>query len=210
MARIKEKRSEKLSGSIGPVVACTWKGIPYLRSRPSYVNDPKTKKQLAQRSRFSIALALLRPLTPLLRVGFREEAKGQSAFNAAMSYTMRHVLEETPESIGVVYRKVLVSQGTLTGATQTRVELGDGQAVFTWNRSSRRGHCTPHDHVLTVVVHKPSQQAVYETNDAFRSDGRAQLAYPKDWKQEDVAAYLGFWNEKEGIASNSECLWGGE
>ena len=210
MARIKEEVSERLSGSIGKVVACTWKGIPYLRSLPGYVNDPKTKKQLNQRSRFSIALSLLRPLAPLLRIGFREEAKGQSAFNAAMSYTMRYALKDTPEGVAVDYRHVKVSQGALTVATQTQVELGDGKAVFTWNKSCRSGDAKPYDHVLTAVFHKPSQQAVYETAGTFRSEGRAELAYPKEWRKEDVAAYLGFWSEKEGIASNSECLWGGE
>ena len=61
-----------------------------------------------------------------------------------------------------------------------------------------------------MVYHKPSQQAAYETAGAFRREGGMELDFPKEWAAEDVAVYLAFWNEKEGIASNSECLWGRE
>lgn len=199
-----------MSGTIGQVVTCTWKGIPYIRSLPSYINDPKTREQRRQRSRFSVALNFLRPLTPILRIGFREGAVGQSAFNAAMSYTMRYALKETPEGININYANVMVSQGSLMGAHDTAARLTEGKAIFTWNRHRRTGNASPQDHALTMVYHKPSQQAAYETAGAFRREGGMELDYPKEWAAEDVAVYLAFWNEKEGIASNSVCLWGRE
>lgn len=210
MARIKNEQQDRLSGTIGQVVTCTWKGIPYIRSLPSYINDPKTREQRRQRSRFSVALNFLRPLTPILRIGFREGAVGQSAFNAAMSYTMRYALTETPEEVAIDFGNVMVSQGSLTGAAEAAVSLADGKAIFTWNSSSRAGNASPQDHALTMVYHKASQQVAYETAGAFRREGGMELDYPKEWAAEDVAVYLAFWNEKEGIASNSECLWGRE
>ena len=210
MARIKPEQPENLAGKIGNVVACTWMGIPYLRSIPTRINNPRTPIQQAQRSRFSVALNFLRPLTPILRIGFREGAVRQSAFNAAMSYTMRYALTETPAGIAISYGNVMVSQGSLMGAHDTAARLTEGKAIFTWNRHRRTGNASPQDHALTMVYHKPSQQAAYETAGVFRREGGMELDYPKEWAAEDVAVYLAFWNEKEGIASNSECLWGRE
>lgn len=210
MARIKQEQKENIAGKVGNVVACTWMGIPYLRSMPAHVNNPRTPIQQAQRSRFSVALNFLRPLTPVLRIGFREGAVGQSAFNAAMSYTMRYALTETPEEVAIDFGNVMVSQGSLTGAAEAAVSFADGKAIFTWNSSSRAGNASPQDHALTMVYHKASQQVAYETAGAFRREGGMELDYPKEWAAEDMAVYLGFWNEKEGIASNSVCLWGRE
>lgn len=210
MARIEPKRPEQIKGKIGNVVACTWRGIPYLRTLPAHVKNPRTPMQQAQRTRFSVALSLLRPLTPVLRIGFHEGTVHQSAFNAAMSYTMRYALKETAEGIAVDYRNTRISRGTLTGATEAVVVPGEGKAVFTWNNNCEIENASPRDHALTVVYHKPSQTAVYETMGTLRDEGRAELNYPKDWRAEDLAIYLGFWNPKEKMASISECLWGGE
>lgn len=210
MARIKQERKENIAGKVGNVVACTWMGIPYLRSMPTRINNPRTPVQQAQRNKFSTVLHFLRPLTPVLRIGFREGAARQSAFNAAMSYTMRYALKETPEGIAINYANIMVSQGSLTGTTQAHVKIADGKAVFTWNNSSHSGNASPRDHALFVVYHKTLQQVVNETAGAFRREGGMELDYPKEWAADDMAVYLGFWNEKEGIASNSECLWGKE
>ena len=207
MAKVKVKQPGHLCGVIGNVVACTWKGIPYLRSLPARVNDPKTRKQLAQRGRFSVALSLLRPLAPVLRLGFQEEAVRQTAFNAAMSHTMRHALEETEEGIAVNYRHVWISRGTLAGVPEARVTPGSGKAVFTWNASGCTGNASPRDNALLVAFHEPTQTAVYETSGTLRGEGRAELEYPKEWMSGDLAIYLGFCNQKAGLASISECLW---
>lgn len=210
MARIESEQQKTVRGRIGNVVACTWRGIPYLRTLPARVKNPRTPVQQAQRTRFSVALSLLRPLTPVLRAGFREKAVRQSAFNAAMSYTMRYALRETAEGIGVNYRNVLISQGCLTGAAETRAVPADGKVVFTWNNCCRFENASPRDYALVAVIHKPTQMAVCEAFGALRGEGRTELDYPKDWRTEDLAIYLGFWNPQRRTASISECLWGGE
>ena len=210
MARTKPEQPPHIHGRIGNVVASTWRGIPYLRTLPAHVKNPRTPPQQAQRTRFSMGLSLLRPLTPVLRVGFREEAVRQSAFNAAMSYTMRHALKETAEGIEVNYRNVWISQGCLTGAAEARAVPEDGKVVFTWNNRSDIENASPRDYALLAVIHKPTQEAVCETIGALRCEGRAELDYPRKWRTEDLAIYLGFGNPKKGIASISECLWDGE
>lgn len=208
MARIRNRQNESLSGTIGPVVACTWLGVPYLRSLPAHTNNPRTPRQQAQRGRLGKAMNFLRPLTPVLRVGFREEALGRSAFNAAMSYTMRYALHGEREDVRLNYRQAAVSQGCLTTPARASVGFKDGQALFEWDNSSRTGNASPRDHALLVVYHKQLQQAVYETTGSQRADGLATLNYPTNWQPDDLAVYLGFWSRTEKIASNSLCLWG--
>ena len=208
MARIRNRQNDFLSGTLGNVVVCSWQGIPYVRSLPARINNPRTPKQQAQRGRLGKAMAFLRPLAPVLRMGFSEGASERSAFNAAMSYTMRYALQDTAEGTRLDYRQAAVSQGCLTVPARTSVSLKDGQARFEWDSSSQYGNASPGDQALLVVYHKRLLLAVYETTGFRRADGLATLDYPKDWQANELAAFLGFWNGREKIASNSQCLWG--
>jgi hypothetical protein len=51
-----------------------------------------------QRTKFSIMIEFLKPLTPFLRIGFKNYANRQTAFNAAMSYNVNNAVEgEVPD-----------------------------------------------------------------------------------------------------------------
>ena len=59
------------SGKIGPVIASSWKGIPYLKSRSKFRTKKASEAELASRRRFKIAQHWLQPLTDFVRQGFK-------------------------------------------------------------------------------------------------------------------------------------------
>jgi hypothetical protein len=63
MGTIKKGILGGFSGKVGTVVGASWKGIAYMRSLPQKVKNPRTTGQRSQRSKFSLALKLLQPLT---------------------------------------------------------------------------------------------------------------------------------------------------
>lgn len=45
-----------VSGKVGNVVGASWKGIDYLRIKPSNVANPRTEGQVSQRTKFALKL----------------------------------------------------------------------------------------------------------------------------------------------------------
>lgn len=52
MGKIKKGVFGEFTGKVGNLVGCTWKGIPYMRTRPANMTNPRTEKQQGQRSKF--------------------------------------------------------------------------------------------------------------------------------------------------------------
>src|SRR5574344_2996358 len=92
MGTIKQGILGGFSGKVGTVIGGSWKGISYMRSQAQNIKNPRTEAQMEQRSKFALALSFLKPLTELLRTGYKLYAKKQTAFNAAMSYTLANAI----------------------------------------------------------------------------------------------------------------------
>ena len=90
MAKLKEK-SSYFSGKVGAVVECQWKGIRYIRSLPSYVNDHKTPAQLTQRSKFKAAHRFVKAMLCTVKLGYAAVAVKQTAYNACVIITLKLV-----------------------------------------------------------------------------------------------------------------------
>jgi hypothetical protein len=75
MGRIKKGILGGFSGKVGTVVGANWKEISYMRSLPQKVKNPRTEAQRKQRSKFLLVVNLLKPLNPLLRIGWKLHAK---------------------------------------------------------------------------------------------------------------------------------------
>lgn len=209
MAKIKEDIFSGFSGKLGNVVGCKGKNGYYLRTRPEKYRDAKSKGQMQQRSKFMLANELLKNFTPLLRIGYRYCDGKRSGFTAAMSYVMANAICQGEEGTSIDYEKVKIAQGTLTTATEAKVELEKSKAIFTWKDNSGRGDAQPEDNVMTLVYNRMKGQAVYQLHSAQRSDGYCELPLPEEWQKEDLTVYIALENEERMCVSNSECLWNG-
>ncbi len=57
-------------GTVGTVVDGNWKGISYMRSQSGKRSGTSTPAQLAQQTRFNLAIKFLVPFTDMLRITF--------------------------------------------------------------------------------------------------------------------------------------------
>lgn len=64
------------SGTVGPVIGGTWKGIPYIRSRPPKRSGNFSTEQLEQQVKFSIMMHFLQTVTGVIDVGFKISPTG--------------------------------------------------------------------------------------------------------------------------------------
>src|SRR5687768_8039970 len=134
MARLKKGIIDQLSGTIGPVVGASWRGIPYIRTKPTKRKRKKKSSdaQAATRIRFALAAKLLRNMRDLLELGFRDEAVEKTGMNAAISYTMKHAITGEFPDFKIAYDHVLISRGKLPNVDQATV-VADAPETIRFN-----------------------------------------------------------------------------
>ena len=166
MARLKKGIIDQLSGTIGPVVGATWRGIPYIRTKPKKSNRKRKKKssdaQAATRIRFALAAKLLRNMRPIVELGFRDEAVEKTGMNAAISYVMKHAIAGTFPDFTIAYNHVLISRGKLPNAENTIAVGHEPESIlFNWTNNEGVGKANGEDKVLMVAYDAEDEAVVY-------------------------------------------------
>lgn len=100
-----------------------------MRSKASSVSNPRTEAQIDQRAKFTAALKFLQPMTPFIRIGYKNLAVKMTAFNAAMSFTLNNALIGSYPEYSIDYAKVLVSRGSLPGALNPAISVGTNSVI---------------------------------------------------------------------------------
>ena len=152
MGTIKKGILGGFSGKVGNVVGSSWKGISYMRSLAQSVKNPRTEAQLKQRGKFALVLSVLKPMTDFIRIGWKQQANKQSAFNAATAHTLANAVSGTYPDYEIDLSKVLVSKGTLTMPANGNATLNAGNITITWDDNSTSGSAKTTDKTLIVVL----------------------------------------------------------
>lgn len=196
-----------VSGRIGNIVGVNRNGSFYYRSLPLNKKDPRTEKQVTQRSKFLVTQSFLRTFTPFLRVGFRFEAAGmKSTFNAAMSVNMQHVIKDENKGFEVDFPNVLVSKGLLFSSEITLATVAEGSLIVNWNNN--RADNASYDDVVMLLAYNPVKKvAVYDLHSGKRESLESRLALPLNWKGDIVETYIAFMSVD--ITQVSDSLYAG-
>ena len=206
MGTIKKGILGGFSGKVGTVVGASWKGIAYMRSLPQKVRNPRTEPQMMQRSKFALTMNFLRPMTGLLRMGWRMYAHRQSPMNAAMSYAIANAITGTYPNYAIDPSKVLISRGSLAPAANASASLASSAITFDWDDNSGTSASKQTDKALLVVVNPAKSEAVFDVAGAERSEGTQSVTLPAAWVGETVEAYIGFISDDGREVANSMYL----
>lgn len=192
MGTIKQGILGGFSGKVGTVIGSSWKGISYMRGRAQHVHNPRSDGQMMQRSKFAQVLELLKPITAYVRIGFKNYAKQQTAFNAAMAYNVKNAFSGTYPHFAFEPSQALVSRGNLTQATSAFATAAAGGVQFSWADNSGEGSAQSIDVAMPLVFNPVRNEAVFNTSAASRADTTVTLAVPADWVGESCICFLGF------------------
>lgn len=207
MGKINQGILGGVSGQVGNVIGGTWKGIDYLRIKPSSVANPRTEGQVDQRSKFSTVLRFLQPMTDFLRVGFKLYANRMTQFNAAMSYNINNAVTGIYPNHMIDYSTALVSRGNLTGAANgSAISPSAGIVDVTWTDNSGSGSALPTDKALIVLLNTTRGEAVFTTSGPNRTAASASVPVPSEYSGEAVEVFLGFISEAGTKVANSSYL----
>jgi len=205
MGSIKQGVLGGFSGKVGTVIGFVRNGLAFMRGLAIGHTDANTPAQQEQRAKFSLVIKFLRPLTALLRIGFKNAESRLTGFNAAMSYTMENAVKGIYPAFEIDYTKVLVCQGNLPGALNpTAVSVVAGKIDFTWENNLWDVGTNATDKVVLVVYDPAKQKSVSVIGDATRGDGSQSMDLPDMFSADEVQCYIGFTNANQSAFSNGE------
>ena len=190
------------SGKVGPVVACTWKGQPYLRSLPRKRSGTPSEATLRNRGNFSLIHYWLKPLLEVVREGFKDYSVSNFGINAAKSVLTKRGLVKNGNDSYVDPSLVLLSFGDLPLSDSMEVELQGNELLFSWDPATGTG-MNGRDQAMLVAYDPGKKEANYVVNGNFRMNGSDRLKLVKSGTYHLYAAFLAHDRSRQ---SESICL----
>ena len=161
---------DKLSGSIGNIVVSSWKGIPYIRSKPAG-NSSNTPAQQKQRSKFGIVIKFVNQLKPVINRGFKYNTDRMTELNSATSYLMKHAMIMGENGPRLDFSSVLVARGDLGRPLASSAKKTGREITLQWKYEEQQPAARADDYLLAVAYDAVHEQAYCEVaQDVHRKD----------------------------------------
>ncbi len=210
MGKISQGILGGLSGKVGNVIGGSWKGIDYLRIKPSSVANPRTEGQVNQRNKFTATIEFLQPNKEFVRIGYKNFAIKKSAFNAAMSSILNTAITGVAPDFSVDYASALISKGSLSGASSPTTDLAvAGQVTFGWDDNSTDNNANATDKAMLLVYNPIKKESAYILNGADRTAGSQVVSVPGNYSGDTIQLYMAFVSADGNQVSNSTYLGSG-
>jgi len=194
------------SGKVGTVIGGNWKGIDYMRSRATNVTNPNTTAQKDQRSKFSLTLSFLQPITDFIKIGFKGYAIKMTAFNSAMSYNVKNAIAGVYPDYSMDYTQALVSRGSLAGALNPVANsAAAGEVTFSWDDNSIESNANADDLTMLLALNAGKKEAVFTTEGSTRDAGTQTLTIPDSYSGDSVECFIAFISV-DGEVANSKYI----
>lgn len=192
------------SGKVGNVIGGSWKGIEYMRVKPASVANPRTEGQVNQRTKFTVSLQFLQPMTDFIQVGYKKLAIQKTEFNSAMSYTLKNAITGVAPDFTIDYANALLSRGSLAGAFNPLIDTSTaGQVAFSWTDNTPQGGAEATDKALLMIYNETNGEAIFTTDGASRDTETQTLPIPDSYTGNTLHLYIGFISEDGQSISNS-------
>jgi hypothetical protein len=199
----KKGMPDGLSGVAGTVIASSWRGIPYIKSKPDIIHPSKSPKLKANRGKFREAFKFVKAMKELVAITFNNPDAKMTAFNSAVSHTLKNAVLGEPPAVSIDYARALVSRGELPNADNPSAATGaDGTIVFSWMNNAGIGRAKAEDKVILVAYSRKLDYCEFTIGDALRGAGSAVLDMD-EYGGYRVQTYIAFISENGLEISNS-------
>ena len=195
------------SGKVGTVVGANFRGKDIIRSRPKASGKAPTEKQLLQQAKFKLVVGFLQPLKAIQTQYFGAKSGAKSRVNLAVSYLLNKAIQVLANVPELVYTKILITKGDLTGFQNLAATPQAAQVIdLSWEDNSVQGNAAATD-VVNVVCYCEALELfdIFEVV-ATRADLTAQITLPATFATTEVHVWLYLNNSAENLACNSNYL----
>lgn len=209
MAKLPDGLFGGFRGRIGNVIGVKRGDTFYVRSAPARVKNPKTEKQQAHRSRFSLASKMASRLAPFISVSLQNSTH-KTTRGAFISYNMKAAMQKTENGIQISFPELIISTGVLKQVDSPAAERteNDGKPFIriTWQNNSGKGNARSDDKILVLALSEKLKITHYSLNAASRADEIATLELPPSLADEPMHIYHCLLSGDESLSSSTEWL----
>jgi hypothetical protein len=179
-------------GKVGTVVGSSRNGIPYVKSHKGSRTAKVSELEHANRKKFAVAQAWLKPLLEFVRVGFQGYSQRSQGFIAAKSWLLNNAFEKSESGLVINPALVKVSSGTLSLPENLAVSLTEnGDFKFTWDPLLKEDRNASYDQIMMLVYDVEAELATYNTTGSFISSGTDILRVDED-RGKNLHVYAAF------------------
>ena len=189
-------------GTVGTVIGYQWRGKWCLRSRPRFVRNPRTPKQMAARGIFSSASRLASRMHSVLRLGMRGEAlkMHRTECNHFMSLNAPY-FSLVDSQLQVDYENLLVAVGPVAPVGFGTPTSDASLITIPFERNPLHLSSSSDDEVYLYAWCPELQQGILSIP-AYRRQRQVTISLPDNWVGLEVHLY-GFVTDYAGRASDS-------
>ena len=199
-----------LSGKVGNIIGGSWKGIDYIRIKPSSVANPRTEGQVNQRNKFTVTLEYLQATSDFIKIGYKSFAVKKTEFNAAMSYVLNNAVGGVAPNFTIDFTLALLSRGPLSGVLNGTTDLTTaGQVTFDWDDNSAEGNANVTDKSMVLVYNPSKKESISILDGADRTVGSQVVTIPNTYAGDTVELFMAFVSEDGKTVSNRVYLGSG-
>lgn len=193
-----------LRGRVGNHVGRKVDGNNVLAMRPAESTKAPTQAQLDQRFKFGLMTSWLRRLASVIDVGFKDNNKGLTPRNAAVSYNLANAITGVSPNFTISYADVLYSKGKLDLPNTPAIAVTTAAKLdYSWLAVTGDTNALPTDK-MTFVVYNPSKDKFVTMKGAIlRSALAHSLQLPPDWSGDTVEAYFSVVSANGKLVSDS-------
>jgi hypothetical protein len=203
MGKIKSGILGGFSGTVGPVVGRSWKGISVMQSKPPSKRRRSTDAQLRQMAKLRLMTPFVSPLTGLLNKTYVRAVQQMSCFNKAMSYNMRNAIIGDYPDFRINYPLVVLGVGDLLNPFNVSVQSdAEGQIRFAWPDNGGVGSARVTDKAFVAIYCEDSGRWLTRPEGPQRNAGSYTLDVTA-FSGKAVHTYIGFLSADAQFVSTS-------
>ncbi|MFZ4582218.1 MAG: DUF6266 family protein [Paludibacter sp.] len=204
MAEFNSSTFGTISGRHGSAVATTTKSGKSILRIFRAPSDPKTEKQVAQRTKFGFSIAILSCLRALFNITFR----GKGGANYGIGLAMREAIVGTSPDYSLDYSKLKLSEGSVRKAgTMTVTKVTDTDVKVEWNVSNVTNNnlgAKENDGVNLIFLCEKHNEALLYDSCCNRIDATFTVTLPDYWAPEKVHCWMYFSRVDGKLNSDSQ------
>lgn len=207
MAILKNGIFGRISGKIGSLVASSWKGINYVRTRPEVIKGaPVSPARKAAQEKLTYLSKLLSLFYSYLVIGFKHKAVQQTELNAAFSANYHTAVLGSYPDLSIDYSKLTLSSGRLPLLSSLTWSYGaDGVIQVDWTSDPHQPGS--YDDQVMLILYSEKRKIV----DGFigrvlRRDHQCSFTPDTRMKGAKVHLYVFVASFSRHLVSNSEYL----
>lgn len=204
MGRLNRGPNGPFSGKAGSVIGSSWRDIYYIKGLQKKITKPRSPAQIEQQDKFALAVRFLRPVQPVLDMGFSLiNTGGATGYNMAISHMLHHSIKGNSPDFEIDYSTVVFcTRGRLSVPETLTMELDGMNLKMNWSTESNK-YSSVGDKV-EILIYRPGGKDYQVVNDGLiRRDGETLIVLDPNSEGDTVHVYMHLWNSDRKIWSNS-------